>query len=170
MTAYAALLRAVNVGGRKLVMAELKAIAEEIGLGTPRTFIASGNLLFCSDEPEPALRSRLEARIGAHMKADVPVLIRTREELSAVAARNPFADIANNFVMAIFLQEPPPADAITTVSGIADEKLALGEREIYAAYPSGSGRSKLRIPAAAGGTARNMNSVARMAALLEEME
>lgn len=169
MTAYAALLRAVNVGGRKLVMTDLKAIGEELGLGGPRTFIASGNLLFTSGEPEPALRAMLEARIGAHMKAEVPVLIRTRDELAAVAAANPFGDIPNNLVMAIFLQGPPPADAIHTASGIADEKLALGKREIYAAYPSGSGRSKLRIPAAAGGTARNMNSVAKMAALLQEM-
>jgi uncharacterized protein (DUF1697 family) len=160
----------VNVGGRKLVMAELKAIAEEIGLGNPRTFIASGNLLFTSDTPEPSLRAVLEERIGAHMKADVPVLIRTREELAAVAAGNPFGDIPNSFVMAIFLQEPPPVDAMKGATGIADEKLALGKREIYAAYPSGSGRSKLRIPAAAGGTARNMNSVAKMATLLQEME
>jgi uncharacterized protein (DUF1697 family) len=169
MTSYAALLRAVNVGGRKLIMSELKAIGEELGLGNPRTFIASGNLLFTSDKTEEVLRSALEDRIGAHMKAEVPVLIRTGAELSAVAAANPFADVPNNLVMAIFLQKPPPADAVETASGIADEKLALGRREIYAAYPSGSGRSKLRIPAAAGGTARNMNSVAKMAALLKEI-
>jgi len=170
MTAYAALLRAVNVGGRKLVMSELKAIGDELGLANARTFIASGNLLFTSDKPEPELRSMLQARVGAHMKADVPVLIRTAQEMAAVAAANPFGDIAGKFVMAIFLQQPPPGNSIETASGSADEKLALGKREIYAAYPSGSGRSKLRIPAAAGGTARNMNSVAKMAALLREME
>ena len=170
MTAYAALLRAVNVGGRKLIMKELQAIGEELGLGSPRTFIASGNLLFTSGEVEQTLRSTLEARIGEHMKADVPVLIRTAGELAEVASANPFADVPGNRVMAIFLQEAPPKDSAEKASGIADEKLALGKREIYAAYPSGSGRSKLRIPAAAGGTARNMNSVAKMAALLKEME
>jgi uncharacterized protein (DUF1697 family) len=170
MTAYAALLRAVNVGGRKLIMSELKAIGEELGLGSPRTFIASGNLLFTSEKSEAELRSMLEARIGAHMQADVPVLIRTAEEMADVAAANPFEDIPGKFVMAIFLQQPPPENAVETASGIADEKLALGRREIYAAYPSGSGRSKLRIRAAAEGTARNMNSVANIAALLKEME
>jgi uncharacterized protein (DUF1697 family) len=170
MTAYVALLRAVNVGGRKLIMSDLKAIGEELELGNPQTFIASGNLLFTSDKPEPELRSMLETRIGAHMRADVPVLVRTAEEMAGVAAANPFGDTPGKFVMAIFLQEPPPNDAIETASGFADETLALGKREIYAAYPSGSGRSKLRIPAAAGGTARNMNSVAKIAALLKEME
>jgi uncharacterized protein (DUF1697 family) len=170
MTAHVALLRAVNVGGRKLIMTGLKGIAETLGLGSPRTFIASGNLLFTSDKEEEALKAELEKAIGEHMSAQVPVMIRTAREMAGVAAGNPFGDTPNNLVMAIFLQEPPPADALGTASGIADEKLALGRREIYAAYPSGSGRSKLRIPAAAGGTARNMNSVAKIAALLKEME
>lgn len=170
MTAYVALLRAVNVGGRKLIMKELKAIADELGLGAARTFIASGNLLFTSGKKETKLRKLLEDSIGKHMGADVPVLIRTAAEMQSVAAGNPFPDIANNLVMAIFLPSAPPADAAAKVSGMADEKVALGKREIYAAYPSGSGRSKLRIPAAARGTARNMNSVAKMAALLKDLE
>ena len=170
MTAYVALLRAVNVGGRKLIMTELKAIADELGLGSARTFIASGNLLFTSSESEAALRNQLEEKIGEHMRAEVPVLIRTTAEMRDVAAGNPFPGVTNNLVMAIFLQEAPPSDAIEKMTGVADEKVALGKREIYAAYPSGSGRSKLRIPAAAKGTARNMNSVAKMAALLKDME
>lgn len=170
MTAHVALLRAINVGGRKLIMKELKAIGDELGLGAARTFIASGNLLFTSNESEAALRAMLEKKIGEHMGAEVPVVIRTAAEMHEVAAANPFPDVANNLVMAIFLNEPPPSDALEKVMGVADEKVALGKREIYAAYPSGSGRSKLRIPAAANGTARNMNSVARIAALLKEME
>lgn len=170
MTAYVALLRAVNVGGRKLIMKELKNIANELGLGAARTFIASGNLLFTSDEAEDMLSRKLEKAIGEHMKAEVPVMVRNGAEMQGVAAANPFRDIPNNLVMAIFLSDAPPADTLEKISGAADEKVALGKREIYAAYPGGSGRSKLRIPAAAGGTARNMNSVAKMAAILKEME
>jgi uncharacterized protein (DUF1697 family) len=165
-----ALLRAVNVGGRKLVMKDLKAIAEELGLGSARTFIASGNLLFTSDDGENPLRKRLEQAIGAHMGAEVPVMIRSAKELCAVAKANPFGGINPSKVAAIFLNDAPPKDALDKASGVADETLALGKREIYVAYPSGMGRSKLKLPATAGGTARNMNSVAKMAALLKELE
>ena len=170
MTAYVALLRAVNVGGRKLVMSELKAVAEALGLGSPKTFIASGNLLFTSDKNEAALASTLSKAIGEHMGADVPVLVRTAAEMAEVAASNPFPDDPGNRVVAIFLENQPPADALSAASGVRDERMALGKREIYVAYGSGMADSKVKIPAAAGGTARNMNSVAKMAALLKEME
>jgi uncharacterized protein (DUF1697 family) len=52
---------------------------------------------------------------------------------------------------------------------VADERMALGTREFYVHYPSGQGRSKPKIPAAAAGTARNMNSVRKMAELAEEV-
>ena len=65
MTTYVALLRAVNVGGRQLKMDELKRIAGELGLENPRTFIASGNLLFASGKGKGALKRELEAAIEA---------------------------------------------------------------------------------------------------------
>ncbi len=170
MTAYVALLRAVNVGGRKLVMSELKELAEEIGLGSPKTFIASGNLLFTSGKSEASLAKTLSNAIGEHMGADVPVLVRTAEEMAEIAAGNPFPDDPGNRVVAIFLDAPPPKDALSAASGVRDERMALGKREIYVAYGNGMADSKLKIPAAAKGTARNMNSVAKMAVLLKEME
>jgi uncharacterized protein (DUF1697 family) len=169
MTAYVGLLRAVNVGKRQLVMSELKGIGEELGLGSPRTFIASGNLLFTSNKSESALRTILERRIGKHMSAEVPVMIRTAKEMADVGAENPFPDLPGNKVYAIFLNGPPPADAIEQAKNVTDERLALGRREIYVAYPGGMGTSKLRIPAASSGTARNMNTVAKLAELAMEM-
>ncbi|MEO6360420.1 MAG: DUF1697 domain-containing protein [Sphingomicrobium sp.] len=170
MTAYVALLRAVNVGGRKLIMKDLKAIGEELGLASPRTFIASGNLLFASRATVAELREMIEARVGQHMRADVSVLIRTAKEMADVAAANPFAELPGSKVAAIFLNQAPSHNALESAGGIIDERLALGRREIYVAYPSGMGRSKLRLPAAAAGTARNINSVAKMAELAREME
>ena len=58
MTAYVALIRAVNVGGRQLNMADLKVLAESLGYGSPRTFIASGNLLFVSKKSELTVSQR----------------------------------------------------------------------------------------------------------------
>lgn len=170
MTAYVALLRAVNVGGRKLIMSELKGIADGLRLGSPKTFIASGNLLFTSDEREHTLRDMLRLRIGEHMGVEVPVMIRTAAELARVIAANPFAELPGNKVYSIFLDEPPPPDAIERAKNVTNEQLALGRREIYVAYPVGMGQSKLRIPAAAKGTARNMNTVAKLAELAKEMK
>ena len=90
--------------------------------------------------------------------------------MAAAVTANPFGDEPGNQVAAIFLDEPPPADALDGAKGVADERMALGEREIYVHYPSGMGRSKLRIPAAASGTARNMNTVAKLPALAKEMQ
>jgi uncharacterized protein (DUF1697 family) len=170
MTAYVALLRAVNVGGRKLLMSDLKTIAEEAGLEHARTFIASGNLLFASNNGETAVARLLEDRLKAHMNAEVPVLVRTADELAAVVKDNPFPEASGSKVAAIFLEKPPTKDTLDKASGMADERLALGTREIYVHYPSGMGRSKLRLPAAAGGTARNMNTVAKLAAMAKEVE
>src|SRR5207302_4733852 len=125
MTAYVALLRAVNLFGRPLLMTDLKRIATEIGLGSPRTFIASGNLLFTSDKTEGALKAELEKAIAAHMGKPIGVMIRTADEMAAVASANPFADHPGNRVVAIFLDGPAPKDAAEEAKNVADESLAL---------------------------------------------
>ena len=169
MTSYVALLRGVNLmGGTVLRMADLKALAEQLGFKSVRTFIASGNLLFASDKSEAAVKQALEAAVKAHMARDVGVMVRTAAELDAVANGNPFAGEPGNRVVAIFLSAVPPADALDAAKNVADERMALGTREIYVHYPSGQGRSKLAIPAGAKGTARNMNTVAKLTELARE--
>lgn len=168
MTAYVALLRAVNVGGRKLLMIDLRAIAEKLGFEHARTFIASGNLLFRSGRSENAVKGELEHALSKHIGAPVDIMVRTAAELTAAAAANPFADAALNRVAAIFLDAPPPADTIEQARNRTDEKIVLGKREIYIHFPSGMGVSKLQVPAAKRGTARNMNSVKRLAELAKE--
>ena len=170
MTAFVELLRAVNVGGRKLAMADLKEIAENLGFEKPRTFIASGNLLFMSTKKEAEVARMLESRLKDHMGAEVPVMVRTAAEMAAVSKANPFGDRPAAKVAAIFFEKAPPKDLIEQVRGTADEELALGKREIYVHYPGGMGRSKLRLPAKAVGTARNMNTVAKLAELAKEIE
>ena len=169
MTAYVALIRAVNVAGRQLKMADLLGLAKELKLGSPRTYVASGNLVFSSSKSEPALKSALEMAVGNHWGLTVDVLIRTAAEMADTVKRNPFGGEPGNRVAAIFLDEPPPADALDAAKGVADERMALGVREIYVHYPSGMGRSKLRVPAAASGTARNMNTVTKLAEMAKEI-
>lgn len=172
MTAYVALLRGVNLVGKStLKMSDLKAIAEELKLEAARTYIASGNLLFASERPEGKLRRMLEDRIQAHMDKTVQVMLRTASEMEAVVRANPFKDAAGNQVQAFFMNEAPPKDLLETVRNRADdERIAAGAREVYVAYgEKGIGRSRLRIPAAEEGTARNMNTVAKLAELAREM-
>lgn len=173
MTAYLALLRGVNLVGKStLKMAALKAIAEELKLAKARTYIASGNLLFVSDEPEEKLRGMLEVRLKLHMGKQVSVLLRTADEMAGVVRANPFADGRGNNVQVFFFNEKPPKDLLATVRNrAADERVAAGKREVYVAYgEKGIGRSRLRIPAAEAGTARNMNTVAKLAELARELE
>lgn len=170
MTAYVALLRGVNLmGGTVLKMADLKALAGELGFENPSTFIASGNLLFASGKKEAAVKAALEKALKGHMARDVGVMVRTAAEIAAVAAANPFADEPGNRVVAIFLDQAPPSDAASSAKNVADERIALGQREIYVHYPQGQGQSRLRIPAADCGTARNMNTIGRLAELAKEL-
>ena len=163
MTGWVALLRAVNVGGNnKIPMADLTALATRLGLEQARTYIASGNLIFASKLGENVLRAVLEQAIAAEWGKPIGVLVRGAEELADVAARCPWPDRPGNRVVAVF------SDAALSLDGVrhqADEVLALGRREIFIDYGGGMADSRLVVPAAKAGTARNMNSVRKLAEL-----
>ena len=166
MTHYVALLRAVNVGGTgKLPMSELKSMGEAAGFADVRTCIASGNLLFTSRLGEAAVKKKLEQQLHDYAGKPVGVLIRTAAEMARVLADNPFPEAPGNRVVAIFLDEPPAADALDDVRHQKLERLACGTREIYVHYGDGMADSRLTIPAAKAGTARNINTVARLVQL-----
>jgi uncharacterized protein (DUF1697 family) len=160
---YVLLLRAINVGGTgKLPMADLKRLCFEVGFTEVQTYIASGNVVCQSNLPSESVKAALETKLLQYAGKPVGVLVRTAAELSAVLANNPFRQAAGNRTVAIFLDQAPPADALEKASGTHDEEMSLGQREIYVHYPSGMGDSKLKIPAARDGTARNLNTVAKL--------
>ncbi|CAB3704446.1 DUF1697 domain-containing protein [Paraburkholderia rhynchosiae] len=169
MTRYVALLRAVNVGGTsKLSMADLRTMCESVGFINVRTYIASGNVVFDSKLAEASVKSRLERCLEQYAGKPVGVAVRTGAELTEVLAANPFKAAAPNRTVAIFLDAPPPADALTHISGQREEEIALGAREIYVHYNDGMADTKLKIPAAKTGTARNMNTVAKLVEMAME--
>jgi len=170
MPAFVALLRAVNVGGTgKLPMAELTKICEACGFAGVKTYIASGNVVFTSRKSEAAVRDALAAALAAYAGKPVGVLVRTADEMAAVLAANPFTDGKPNRVIVVFLDTPPPPDCLGRASHVKDEQMALGTREIYIHYGDGMVDSKLRLPAANAGTARNMNTVAKLAAMAKAL-
>jgi uncharacterized protein (DUF1697 family) len=167
MTSYVALLRAVNVGGTgKLPMTVLTEICEAAGLSNVRTYIASGNVIFQSHSTEAQLRSILEERLRAFAGKSVGVIVRTETEIADTLARNPFTKAPGNRVMALFVDGTLPADPLDGVTGIKNEQIQLGRRALFIYYPDGMASTRLRIPSEKHGTARNMNTVAKLAEML----
>ncbi|WP_254513427.1 DUF1697 domain-containing protein [Anatilimnocola floriformis] len=169
MPTYIALLRAVNVGGTgKLPMTELVAMCEELGFENVRTYIASGNVVFRSKLSAAKVKKSLEQALEEYAGKPVGVHIRTPAEMAAVAADNPFPSAAKNHTVAIFLDTPTKPAMLENIAGQDQEEVALGKKEIYVSYGPTMGQSKLKIPAAKTGTARNMNTVAKLAAMAAE--
>jgi uncharacterized protein (DUF1697 family) len=169
MPSFVALLRAVNVGGTgKLPMADLRALGEQCGFTSVRTYIASGNLLFDHAGSESDVQTALETRLAAYAGKRVPVLIRTEAELQAIIAADPFPDAHGSRHMVFFLNQPPAADLIAECRDANGERLALGPRELFVDYGDGIRFTKLKIPSKEDRTGRNMNSVKAIAALLHQ--
>lgn len=169
MPAFIALLRAVNVGGTgKLLMSELIDMAKAAGFARPRTYIASGNLVFDSALTEAQVKARLEASVARYAGKPVSVMVRTAEEMAAVLAANPFPGRAPNRTVVVFLDGPPAQDWRAGLLAPDGEEAAAGTRELHIHYGAGMAQSKFKLPAATSGTARNINTVTRLAAMARE--
>ncbi|MFM5894167.1 MAG: DUF1697 domain-containing protein [Novosphingobium sp.] len=167
MSGWAALLRAVNVSGTgKLPMAELKALCEELGLGQVRTYIASGNVVFASERSESEIRDAIAAALLERYGKPIGVQVCSAAELAELAAGNPWPERPGNRVVAIFVDDPLSLDGITGQRG---EVVQLGNRAIYVDFAEGQADSRLRIPCAKAGTARNMNTVGKLAEMASEL-
>jgi uncharacterized protein (DUF1697 family) len=166
MTKFVAFLRAVNVGGTgKLAMADLKSMCAEAGFDRIETYIASGNVVFESKGAASRVQSELESRLREHAQRPIQVFVRTALELQDVLRNNPFPKAEPGRTYVFFLRNGPPPDAAINVLHRADEQIQAGKRELYVHYPVGMGKSTLVIPAAKSGTARNMNTVAKLVAM-----
>ena len=147
MTTYISMLRGINVGGRKKVkMDELKGLYESLGFGHVLTYIQSGNVVFEYERTEiPRLVDRIEKAMKARFGFDVPVVIRTRDEIERVIGKTPFAGKDDSKVHVTFLSGKPtgfPTDEISRVKA-AKEEFAFSDEEVYLFCPGGYGATKL---------------------------
>ena len=148
MTTLIAFLRGINVGGHnKVPMAELRDLAGSIGLANPSTYIQSGNLVFESAHDHEEVRARLESALESHFGFEIPVVLRTRADLDRVAQSHPFLSLGltDSHLMVAFLGREPEAvarEALDTAE-FEPDSFVLAGREVFLAYPNGSGRSKL---------------------------
>ena len=192
MGTYLALLRGVNVGGNKLPMAGLRELFADLGHTGVRTHLQTGNVVFRTDGAEGAggadgedggdadregLAASLATAIGDRLGATTTVLLRTRDELAAALAADPFGargvDPARRYLT--FLgAAPEPARVAALVPGYgAPDAYALGDRVVYVHCPDGYGRTKLsnayferalKVPA----TSRGQRVAARLLEMLDE--
>ena len=169
MTRCVVLLRAVNVGGAKLPMAELRELATELGATDVSTFIASGNLICDAPKDVKAFASALEKAIETKYGFFRECIIRTPAELVEARENYPFDvdDPKNGHI--VFLLDRPTKAAIAKAREIetgADRWEVIG-REMHIRYDHGAGRSDMNGPAigkALGvpGTSRNLRTVDKL--------
>ncbi|MGH6977413.1 MAG: DUF1697 domain-containing protein [Stellaceae bacterium] len=178
MTIHIALLRAVNVGGRTIAMAELKAMITALGFTNARTLLQSGNVVFDSaGKTGAALETLLEAETEKRLKLHADYLVRTIEEWRAIVANNPFLREAKNdpsHLLAIPLKSAPKRTDLAALNAAIKgrETVRAKGRELYAVYPDGIGRSKLTIALIEKklnmrGTGRNWNTMRKLLEMAE---
>jgi uncharacterized protein (DUF1697 family) len=149
MAVLLAMLRGVNVGGKKVPMAELRDLYSEMKFRKVRTYIQSGNVIFESKENDISkLAAQQEKKIKSKFGFDVPVMIRDEKELAMVIKRNPFLkekNIAEERLYVTFLKEIPKkelSEIISVPAGTSDRFQIVG-KEVYLYCPGGYGETKL---------------------------
>lgn len=174
---YAAFLRAINVGSRKVAMAELRAHVEALGYAEVATILQSGTVVFsAAKQSNGTLEAHLEAGLAKRLGLDAPLVVRTAAQVAAILEGNPFdreAESDPSHLVAVVLKTRPSAAKIQALEqAIAGrERIAVAGDVMYVYYPDGIGESKLtaaKIDKVLGtiGTARNWNTMRKIAAAL----
>ena len=177
MTRYVALLGSINVGGNRLLMADLREALEREEFEDVETVVASGNVLFSHDErPSEGLSDKIAHIVRDRFGIDTFAAVRSKDELRSAIEDNPFAkDGEPRFVHTIFLAEPLDRPAFEAFAKAYDgpERLAPGTHEFYVDFAEGVARSmldpamkKARIIKGRA-TARNVRSLQR---ILDKMD
>jgi uncharacterized protein (DUF1697 family) len=169
------LLRGINLGPRnRIAMPALREALTADGLTDVSTYVQSGNVVASADDSPAQLAARVHDLIAKTFDLDIAVVVRTRDELAEVIARNPLADVATNpkRYQVTFLEQELDAATLDKLASLAlpDERFAAQGRELYAWHPDGVGRSKL-WPALAkhkSATARNWTTVTQLLEMADQ--
>ena len=173
MPSHVALLYSIVLGpGRRVVMADLKAAAEEIGLRDVQTLLATGNLIFeAGDRDIAAIEAELEDAFEGKFGKRTPIIVRSAPAWRALVAGNPFparsAQDGSRVVVRVMRQGVAAAaiDRLRTLAA-ADEQVECVAGDIWAAFPGVMSPSRLFTAINAVklgiGTSRNWNTVRRI--------
>jgi uncharacterized protein (DUF1697 family) len=171
MTTYAALLRGINLAGkRRVAMADLRAWLTDLGYDDVRTLLQSGNAVFRTAKRPATVVRELQARLAEGAGFQIDCVVRTADELGAVVAADPLGTVATNpsrYLVAFLDKTVVPPDFAP--DSFAPELFHLGEREVYFWVPDGIQNSKVlaAFPAKKGevATVRNWNTVTKLLAM-----
>jgi uncharacterized protein (DUF1697 family) len=173
MAAFVALLRGINVAAqRKVPMADLRALAVNLGLGSPRTLIASGNLIFESEKERPLLETLLEEGLKRRFGFPVDVMLREAGQWADYCSVNPFpaeSALKPNFLLLFVGKEAADDRLVEALRARADagEKVARSGDALWIYFANGGGRSKLSGGPKPGlWTGRNWRTVCKIQDML----
>jgi len=169
------LLRGVNVGGKRVAMADLREMLSGLGFGRPRSLLQSGNLLIEAPRSKAAsLECRIQQQLLKSLRIESEIFVRTVREWDEAIAANPYPDEAASdpaHLVMMCLRAEPAASALAALRAaiVGRERVEVVGRQAYIVYPDGIGPSKLTnavIERRLGGcgTARNWNTVLKLAA------
>jgi len=175
MTTYVALLHSIVLGpGRRVVMADLKAMASGLGFADPRTWVATGNLIFEGEEaPLATIEERLEAGFRDRFGKPVDIILRTAPAWKRIAAQNPFPERNGAEIGIRVMRQPLGPEVLPGLEAFATPGMALalvdGDLWIdFAGEPSEARLlSHLTTRKLGIGTLRNANTVKALAAMLD---
>jgi len=160
-------------------MSDLRELVTELGFSDARTLLQSGNLVFRGDgRSSAALEQLLETEAGKRLGLQADFLVRSADEWKDVVARNPFSKEAErdpSHLVVMFLKSAVNQKSVSAAQAaiVGRETIRADRRQVYIVYPDGIGRSRVSNVFLEGklgirGTARNWNTVLKLAALADE--
>jgi uncharacterized protein (DUF1697 family) len=174
------ILRGINVGQRKVLMTDLKALYEKLGFKNVNTYIQSGNVIFKTDKKisHQDLAEKIEKVISRQYGFEVPVINRTREELNKIILANPFLEIKGidkSKLHVTFLATEPDQANIKFIREFdyTPDKFIISGTEVFLHIPVSYAEtklsnkffeSKLKVSA----TTRNWNTVTKLAEMADK--
>ena len=175
-----ALLRGINlVRTRRVAMADLRELMHALGYDDARTLLQSGNIVYTSSDAPAKAARRIEQAVERELGVDADVIVRTRDQIADVVARNPLAGHATDpkRYHVVFLAEPPEAAALRDLDAAAyePERFAVHGGEVYVWLPRGAQKARLghafwEKRLGVRGTARNWNTVEKLLAMADEAD
>jgi uncharacterized protein (DUF1697 family) len=168
------LLRAVNVGRRKVPMAELRNLAAGLGWRSVSTLLQSGNLLFDDDGADARMHeARLERALQQAFGFPVPTIVRTAGEWHSLLAHNPFPDAAHSaprFLMLFVSKEPPAACAEAEIGARLELPVRVAGGSLWVRFRDGRSMGTVKLPwdrlIGSAATSRNWSTAQRIGAAL----
>ncbi len=173
-TTYVALLYSIVLTReRRVVMADLKAVAAGLGYGDPRTVLATGNLVFeAPAQAIAAIEDHLEAAFAKAFGKPVDIIVRSAADWRALLKGNPFGDADASRTLVRVMRRPVTAEAMAGLQArVTDETLQAVGGDLWVHFPHQPSSSRLLSLLTAKrlgtGTLRNLNTVRKIADILD---